>query len=449
MYKLSRFTLFYENYPEPGEYLVYNTRTQAVMAINRQVKDFIDRTVSTNTRRILVSGLSDEEGECVNLLKESGIILDYRVDETRLLEEWFSEMKTRTKPLSATILTTYKCNFACFYCFEERVKQAKSLDGETMQGVIDWIKNKAIEKRVRDVRLMFYGGEPLMNPKAILHIAGVLNAWAREQCLRFSFGMITNGSLIDKDLIERLTGYGLTSLRVTLDGDREHHDRRRPFINGRGSFDSIVAKIDSIIDKVGVEIGGNFDRDNLDSFRKLLDFMDAKGWAGKIQRVLFAPVVARMGDNNDANLSVEMVGCHSLSSDLSEEALKLQKETIARGYKVDSAAVVTTCPMTQDDSTVVIDPHGDIYKCEGFVGRPQFSIGNVRQAKPNQRLEEFNELKPWKSCSECVYMPMCGGGCRLMAQLKHSDYSKPACEIDYYKRIFPQLLKMDYERGAL
>jgi hypothetical protein len=44
---------------------------------------------------------------------------------------------------------------------------------------------------------------------------------------------------------------------------------------------------------------------------------------------------------------------------------------------------------------------------------------------------------------------MCGGGCRLMAQLKHNDYTKPFCDKEYYEKMFPELLKMDYERGAL
>ena len=104
-----------------------------------------------------------------------------------------------------------------------------------------------------------------------------------------------------------------------------------------------------------------------------------------------------------------------------------------------------------DDSMLVIDPSGDIYKCEAFVGRPQFCIGNVRANRFNHRYAEFITMKPWQAqeCLECPYVPMCGGGCRYIAQLKHSDYTKPACDREYYEKIFPQLLKMDYERGVL
>ncbi|MFH1232037.1 MAG: SPASM domain-containing protein [Planctomycetota bacterium] len=446
MLKLSRHTLFYNDYPKPGEYLVFNTRTQAIMELNRQVKDFIDR-VTNNGKTKHTDKLSPEESDCLNTLKDSGIIVEDNIDETRIMEHWFNQIKYQSKTLDATILTTYQCNFACVYCFEERVKRDKSLSDETAHQIIEWLKLKVEEKRPELLRLAFYGGEPLMNPKAILDISRTLNNWCREKGIKFVFVIVTNGSLIKENLVDEMLKSGLSSIRITLDGDREHHDRNRPFLDGRGSFDAIIKNISAVIDKAKIEISGNFDKDNINSFRALLDYLEQKGLSKKISKMMFAPVVARMGEVGTP--SVEMVGCHSLSNELSDDALKLRKELIQRGYNVDPAAVTTSCPMGHDNSMVVIDPYGDIYKCQAFVGRPEFSIGNVREDDFNYRQIEFMTANTWKQCLDCVYVPMCGGGCRFMAQLKHSDYSRVACDIDYYKNIFPELLKMDYERKAL
>lgn len=43
--KLSRFTLFYDNYPKPGESLAFNTRTQSVIQLNQEVRGFIERVI--------------------------------------------------------------------------------------------------------------------------------------------------------------------------------------------------------------------------------------------------------------------------------------------------------------------------------------------------------------------------------------------------------------------
>ena len=465
MLKLSRHTLFYNDYPKPGEYLVFNTRTQAIMELNQQVKDLIERVTSspmgnTPLNPLLLEGtcmgksplergrgVSSEEQDYINTLKDSGIIIEDNVDETKILEHWFNQIKYQSKTLDVTILTTYQCNFACVYCFEERVKQNKSLDQTTAAQIIEWLKHKVEEKRQEVLRVVFYGGEPLMNPRAILDISQTLNNWCSEKGIKFVFGIVTNGSLIKENLVDEMLKSGLTSIRVTLDGDCEHHDRNRPFLDGRGSFDTIIKNISAVIDKVKIEISGNFDKNNIGSFSALLDYLEQKGLSGKISKMLFAPVVARLGEVGTP--SVEMVGCHSLSNELSDDALGLRRELIERGYNVDPAAVVTSCPMGHDNSMVVIDPYGDIYKCQAFVGRQEFSIGNVSENSFNYRQIEFMTANTWKQCLDCVYVPMCGGGCRFMAQLKHSDYSRVACDIDYYKNIFPELLKMDYERGAL
>ena len=337
MLKLSRYTLFYGDYPNPGEYLVFHTRTMAVLVINQQVKDFIDS--ATNPDRYVPKrdslslarekkdmDFSSEELDCLNALKDSGIIIEGNVDENKVLEHWFNQIKYQNKSLHLTILTTYQCNFACPYCFEERVKKAKSLDEETALRMVEWIKKQVEQKQPKSLRIMFYGGEPLMNPKAIMSISQEVSQWAKGRGTKFSFGMITNGSLARRDIIAEMAKSGLTGLRVTLDGDCATHDKRRPYLDGRGSFDAIIKNISDIVDLVKVDISHNVDKDNLDSFPALYDALEKAGLSKKINNVIFAPVVARFGEQGAANnLSVEMVGCHTLPNELAEDLLKLRK----------------------------------------------------------------------------------------------------------------------------
>jgi len=459
MSKLSKYTVFYPDTNGigvgTGDCLAYNTRTQGVLKINNEVKEFIGRVSQLDQQ----TNRPADQQTALNTLLDSGIIVDKETDEDKALEHWFSEIKYRPRPLHATILTTFKCNFACTYCFEENVKEQQTMDDATAQQVIAYLKAKALEKHSPKIRLMFYGGEPLMNPGAVIKIATELQQWSADKGIKFSFGMITNGSLVRKELMEQLVKLGLTSVRITLDGDKAVHDARRPFLDGRGSFETIIRNIEEVLqtdrpadqqtNRIKVELGGNFDQANIAGLHRLLDYLEQKGLNKRISRVLFAPVVSRLAGGE--NLTVEPVGCHKLSGELAEQGIKLEKELIQRGYKTPSSVKVSACPMTMDDSMLVIDPSGDIYKCEAFVGRQQFCIGNVRANRFNHRYAEFITMKPWQAqeCLECPYVPMCGGGCRYIAQLKHSDYTRPACDKEYYEKIFPQLLKMDYERGVL
>ena len=290
-----------------------------------------------------------------------------------------------------------------------------------------------------------------MNTKAIFDIAGVLAPWAKKKNIRFNFSITTNGSLLKPELVSKLVKIGLIGVRVTLDGEKELHNKRRPYLDGRGTFDAIIKNIGAVADKIMVEICANFDKENIKNLYKLLDYLDKQKLNRKIKDVCFAPVTARLGDNGNSGSapSVEMVGCHTLAGELAKEALKLRREVIRRGYDVDRAAIVSNCPMEQDYTMIVVDPYGDIYKCAGFVGHKEFSVGHVSELSFNHRHAEFMAMNPWKECGDCVYVPMCAGGCRLMAQMKHGDCSKPFCDKEYYKKVFPELLKMDYERGAL
>ena len=61
--------------------------------------------------------------------------------------------------------------------------------------------------------------------------------------------IITNGLLLTPEVVDRLTPLGLNGVKVTLDGDRDTHNRMRPLRGGQGTFDRILDNVRQVAGK--------------------------------------------------------------------------------------------------------------------------------------------------------------------------------------------------------
>ncbi len=105
------------------------------------------------------------------------------------------------------------------------------------------------------------------------------------------FNMITNGLLLTPEVVDRLTALAPLGVKVTLDGDRDTHNRMRPLRGGQGTFDKILKNVRAVADRCSVSIGGNFDESSVDSYPALLDFLREQDFADKLTRIAFKPII--------------------------------------------------------------------------------------------------------------------------------------------------------------
>ena len=122
--KLSRYTLFVDDYPEPGKHLAYNTRTQGLVAINDEIKSLLGELPFP------ISVAPEGSRPILAKLEEMGLTAKDDADELDIVRDWFQTIRYNTRHLEAYILTTYYCNFACPYCFEGKEKEKKYLSKE-------------------------------------------------------------------------------------------------------------------------------------------------------------------------------------------------------------------------------------------------------------------------------------------------------------------------------
>ena len=85
--KLSRYTLFVDDYPEPGKHLAYNTRTQALIVINEEIRSLLAELP------ISIHSVRQEARPMLAKLHELGLTAQDDVDELDIVRDWFQTIR--------------------------------------------------------------------------------------------------------------------------------------------------------------------------------------------------------------------------------------------------------------------------------------------------------------------------------------------------------------------
>jgi len=136
----------------------------------------------------------------------------------------------KTKPLQVYCLITEKCTARCQMCeFWRKSDYSDELPAEI------WIKAlREFHQISPGVHVQFTGGEPFLKQDFFEII---------EECgkLGISYGIVTNGELINEKNVERLIDANVNNINISLDSPyAEVHDRLR---GKEGLFDRVVKAI--------------------------------------------------------------------------------------------------------------------------------------------------------------------------------------------------------------
>ncbi len=431
----SQFNIFIP-LPVKGEYLLFNTFTDSRMIVNDELKAFMEGIHRGET-------VSADNLSCLEELKENGVLVEDEQSEEKELERWFEVKKNYSSEMNVTVLTTYGCNLSCVYCFQDGLYSSTSMKEDTCRSVVSWITRKMEEVTPLTLRLTFYGGEPLLNLRALYFLSEELYRGAKDRGIELKIQIITNGVLLREEVVDRLLPSGLERIKVTLDGDQEAHDKKRPFRDGRGSFEIIFNNLLKINHKIPILIGGNYDESNRDHIPPLLDRLRDSGFASSMIRLNFRPIFANNQYKNPYGFRSSYCDICTFSESKVEDMLWLHEEIEKRGFRAMDGVALGPCEVIKR-SACTIDPAGRIYKCAGFVGMEGFSIGDIFSSNPDIEVDKFADCDPWRECGDCPYIPLCGGGCRCSAYMKGGDYRKIACEKEYFDKVALKLVEKEF-----
>ncbi len=435
--KPSYFNIFVEDYPDKGKNLIFNTRTQAILEAEKD----------------LALILKKNKGKKINLnerdyypLIDEGFCIRDNEDEEKIMEKWARDMSLKRDILTVTILVTSRCNFDCPYCFEKGKLEDEDLTIERAELVCKWIIKKAETGNFKNVFVSFYGGEPLLKKDIITFCSKRLYEELKRINVNFDFGIVTNGYLIDLESTLNWKNYGFTHYRITIDGSKKWHNKKRVLKNGKGTFDKIIENIKNNTDDVDVYLNSNYDRNTYRGVFELVDYLLESGLKHKIGSIEAAPLI----DNNNFKCSIEEKTIDFENENDRNIMKKIANYIKDRGFKTFKEGVnVMLCPFKVKDSNLTIAPNGDIYKCPVTLGMKKFCVGHISSMDLNDFNVKMFSNKNWRSCFPCVYLPVCFGGCPYKAFLKSGNIFDIHCLRQYFDSAIIEYIINEYNKTKM
>jgi uncharacterized protein len=161
-------------------------------------------------------------------------------DAQRILYQVVRTLNARLFPpiTKLELILTEGCNLACSYCFEKNMLGYKRMPISIAEQAVDLLFDYSGKQT--DVNITLFGGEPMLNFKAIEHILPYAEQKAATRGNRIRFNMTSNGTLIDAQKAEYLARHRVYVL-LSIDGMAPTNDRYRVDKKGRGTFERVAA----------------------------------------------------------------------------------------------------------------------------------------------------------------------------------------------------------------
>lgn len=428
-YKKSKYNII--KFFEDNNTVIYNTASGAVLLLNRneynEFESFKDGTPLTN--EILIE--FENEKLLIPINQDENVVLD--IIRQQQIVDTGNEIKI-------AINTTYDCNARCEYCFEcnsEHRKMTKKVATEVANYICNCVTTDDI------ITYRWFGGEPLMAIDIIDYIIDTVNKHF-ENKIKYRSVILSNGTIMSDSILEKILGkWNVYEFHVTIDGKKEEHNLKKHFVSPNfDGYSKTIFTIQTLINHdIRVACRINIDKKNICNFDEILQsFDDFEN--KKYLNVYVAPVRKHTKE------------CESYCFDYSEyndvfDELydKLVKHSLLTNVEDFVPKRKVTCCSTRATNELVVDTKGNLFKCMQTATNDQYAVGSCKAG-----LEYNSELKKWiipethKECTDCIYMPICQGGCKGFRSLNNPLISSCIME-KYFMDTILKYAKVVFENG--
>lgn len=381
--------------------LIYNAYTDSYLILSNKYLPLKD-----------IESIKKRQPQLYNNLLKSKSILEDNVDEISLVKNLQRTVDNNEKIFILTINPTLDCNFRCWYCYENHVFRSK-IEPEILCKIKKLIHNIVVKQTMLEhFQLNFFGGEPLLGYNTVIDIITYAEEVCHSSGKNISIAFTTNGYLLNAERIQVLSEHCVNSMQITLDGNRDTHNKVR-FSSARlGSYDKILENTKLLLKKnIHVTLRLNYTSDNIAAMSDIVD--DLSDLTAEERKFLTVHFFRVWQDSQGTDIK-----------EIVNETMGKYRDAGIMAYIYPLNNVKVSC-YGDKLNAAVINYNGDVYRCtavnfakdtrEGYVNNEgEFVWENDSYDK--RKNAKFKN----KACLKCRLLPICNGGCSQHA-LRHEN----------------------------
>ena len=360
------------------------------------------------------------------------------------------------------LLITEKCNLACGYCLAGANPRMPSMSYDIGRRAIDLAFG--IED-AKDITFEFSGGEPFLRFKLMKKLTEYAKSHRERRARSINITVQTNATLLDSKKVKWLQENNV-HVGISLDGYPDSHDKSRPQVNGKGSFQRVMHGIE-LLRHFNVPFGALIvlNRTNIEHPDRLIDFL----LETKIHGFKINPI-AYLGTGRDTweNLGIS-------SKEAASYFKNLLGQIVTNELPLREANLATMCEYwiskrradrclrshcEAGDTFQAVSANGSIYPCGRATQSPELALGHVEYeyeslaipARTNPFAKQIRRRRPddFEDCRTCQYKQLCQAGCSVQAFERFGSVRHKTPECDFYKTLYPWLVRwLTFDEHAL
>ena len=422
---------------------IKNDRTILFNSLTGSVLSFAKSEYETITTLIKdVDIMKEKYPTLFNYFIEKGFVVEDETNELDIIRFRNNNGIFLDREYRLVLNPTLECNFNCWYCYEKHDKGRMSK--YTMQKIRNHVNFLINKRQIDSLHLDWFGGEPLLYFEEIVYpMTKYFKERLKKKQVGFRSGITTNGYLVTPEMINHFKEIDLSFFQITIDGNKERHDKVRRHYN-TPSYDVIINNINLLcreMENISIVLRVNYDERTME---------------------------------NDFTKDLEVIlkeNRHKITIDFQRVWQTIDKKLISNQWKIKLSSKVremgflykglgqfypykeNTCYVDRFNH-LEINYDGKIYKCTAKGYDDEYVVGNLKSNgeliwNKNELCNRFS-LATFENdmCLKCKCLPICMGPCSQkildtkncsnldsICTFKLSEFTIEDYIVDYYETL--------------
>lgn len=427
MYRISRWCNFFEK----NEILaIFHSLTFELLFLDISSKNVLKQLIKTSMKE---NELRKQTGDKIfNLLKKNSFIVSEETDDLKTLFTIREKLAEVIKPSILYLLLVDGCNLKCRYCFEDVPETVgkfipKMMSPDNTKKALNYFA-KLIAKygsKKQQTIIHLYGGEPMMNPKAVKTAVLYSQKLKKKGLLSIDceIAIVTNGTLIDENFAKFFAENNIT-VGLSIDGPRHINNAYRIAKDDQIDVFKKIKSCYKLLQKHEVKIGfsATMSPDAIENFDEVLNFFvnDIGIPDGICFNILHYNPLISVNTEYFEKTAKSLIRAFEFFREKEIYEERMMRKANSFAFK---EPIFSDCGV--NGGQIVIAPDGKVGVCYDFIKSRKY-FGNDIQSDPNYDPFKAGLYDGWKNrspffmeqCYDCKAIALCGGGCPASIELQ-------------------------------